>query len=148
MILEFLKNGVTLVKASARGDIALAGACLAMGADIHHKNDLPLRAAAMSGQADMVRFLVEKGADLHAGDDETLLYAGKRNDAATISFLLAQGADIGRMRLAHGEEVTPACLDAIDAVQSDQAAQDFAVRHRAMRDGLKKDYKKAFKPKN
>lgn len=146
MILDYLKNGATLVKACARGDVALADACLAAGADVHFKDDLPLRAAAMSGQTAMVRFLAAKGADIHACGEEALLYAGKRNEPEMIRFFLDQGADIARMRQRHGDEVTEACLDAIDAVQSDEAAQVFALRHQAMKNGLKKDYKKAFKP--
>jgi ankyrin repeat protein len=112
------ENGLLLITAAATNDIAGAESLLALGIDVHTDNDMPLRAAAMMGNAEMVKFLVDKGANVQASNNEALLYAAKRQDDATVSLLLSKGADIADMLRTHKKEVDQYCLETLDRHQS------------------------------
>ena len=89
--------------AASEGDLALAKALIAGGANLDRKNgagDAPLHPAVRNGRAELITLLLRRGADAGAeGDDgDTALHlAARRPDAAEnaglIAFLLDAGAD-------------------------------------------------------
>jgi hypothetical protein len=119
------EDGIELVSAAATGIVALAEDCLARGISVHAGNDLPLRTAALMGNAEMIRFLVDKGADVTAAGSEALLYAAKRQDEDTVAFLLSKGADIGEMMKQHRKSIDQDVLDILDRHQSSKLREAF-----------------------
>ena len=61
-----------LIKDCWRGDLSAAKECVEQGADIHVRNDWPLRLSATKGHLDVVKHLIKQGANIHAWNDEAL----------------------------------------------------------------------------
>jgi ankyrin repeat protein len=57
------------------------------GANIHAKDDFPLRWAAKNGHLEVVKFLVEQGANIHADNDFPLRWAAKNGHLEVVKFL-------------------------------------------------------------
>lgn len=89
-----------LIKAAARGDLAVVDAMIAQGADVHAGRDASLFNAACHGHLDVVRHLVGKRADIHAMEDAALLGAAMNGHLAVTMYLVDEGANI---QARHGE---------------------------------------------
>ena len=83
-----------LVDGAKKGDLAKVKEALANGADIHFKNDYPLRWAVSDGHLEMVKYLVFEGADIHVKDDEPAQLAASNGHLDVVKYLVSEGADI------------------------------------------------------
>jgi hypothetical protein len=77
-----------LARAAEKGDVEDIKQQLALGADIHHFHQAPLRLAARNKHRAAVIALCEHGARL----DEAVAYAAKEGDVDTLAMLLSCGA--------------------------------------------------------
>ncbi len=145
MMKSYLEKAALLVASAATGNPEDVRKCLADGANIHHENDLPLRAAAIMGNFENVKFLVEKGADVKAAHSEALLYAAKRGDHEIVAFLIAQGASIADVLQHHKADVDPECRKSLELPQSQKLRTEFEQNHRQLKDKLKTRKRPYFK---
>jgi hypothetical protein len=76
-----------LIDAAWTGGTETVEALLAVGADVHARDDYALREAAYRGHADTVRLLLGSGADAHAKDDEALRWAAYGGRTQTVQIL-------------------------------------------------------------
>jgi ankyrin repeat protein len=77
-----------LARAAENGDIQDIKQQLALGADIHHFHQAPLRLAARNKHRAVVTVLCEHGAKL----DEAVAYAASAGDVDTVAMLVSVGA--------------------------------------------------------
>jgi ankyrin repeat protein len=77
-----------LARAAENGDIQDIKQQLALGADIHHFHQAPLRLAARNKHRTAVIALCEHGARL----DEAVAYTASQGDVDTLAMLLSAGA--------------------------------------------------------
>ena len=81
--------------ASYYGHTATVALLLDRGADIHARDDAPLRLASENGHTSTVQILLlDHGANIHAWDDRSLRLASDNGHTATVALLLDRGADI------------------------------------------------------
>jgi ankyrin repeat protein/endonuclease/exonuclease/phosphatase family metal-dependent hydrolase len=79
-------NGA-LIYASERGHLEVVKYLVGKGADIHFKNDVPLRLASHNGYLEVVKYLVEKGANIHAENDIALNWAKAAGQSEVLNYL-------------------------------------------------------------
>jgi ankyrin repeat protein len=135
---EYQPKGYALVALAVEGDVEGVRRALADNADIVHFNDdLPVRAAAFTGNMATLEVIVEKGGNIRANSDEALLYAAKRGDMDMTRYLLSKGASVEVIKIHHAAEVDDACLDTINAVQSEKSADAWRDNMSALKGNLK-----------
>ena len=80
--------------AASNGDLDTCVKLIRKGADIHTRDDLALRWAALFGRRDVVKFLVENDANIHAENDRALRWAARNNHFEIMKLLVENGANI------------------------------------------------------
>jgi ankyrin repeat protein len=91
---------MSIVRASAKGDLALVKKLLTEGADINsadQKGRTALIEAAWGGHTDIVKLLVEHGADVDCADMSgftPLMRAVEEEHGAVVIYLIQKGADV------------------------------------------------------
>ncbi len=83
-----------LFAATIAGDARKVEKALALGADVHAKDNEALHLAAGNGYSDVVAVLLDCGADLHARKDGALQLAARNGRRETVALLLDRGANI------------------------------------------------------
>jgi len=63
------------------------------GADIHDRNDLPLKLVITNKNIEMIEFLLKKGANIHVDDDYPIRIGVDYGDIEMIELLLKYGAN-------------------------------------------------------
>lgn len=95
-----------LIKALHNGDPETAKKLIQSGADIHAKDDLALRLAALYGHLELVKLLVELGSDIESNNGEALIWASIGRDQRhrdVVKFLIESGAKTRGERAYNGE---------------------------------------------
>ena len=91
---------MSIVRASAKGDLAQVKKLLAEGADINSadsKGRTALIEAAWGGYIDVVKLLIEQGADVDCADMSgfsPLMRAVEEEHVAVVTYLIQKGADV------------------------------------------------------
>lgn len=135
---EYQRKGYALSPAAAKGEVDNVRRLLAEDADVHFHIDLPVRAAAFTGNFETLKVLVEEGAaDIHANKEEALMNAAKRGDADMTRYLLSKGADVATMKEHHAHELDGICLATLDAVLSEKPAEAFKENFSALKGNLR-----------
>jgi hypothetical protein len=94
-----------LVRAAEKGDVEDIKQQLALGADIHHFHQAPMRLAARNNHRAAVMAVSEQGARL----DEAVAYAASEGDVDTLAMLLSAGASSKSVRLLRASFASRGC---------------------------------------
>jgi hypothetical protein len=81
-----------LKNASSRGHLDIVKYLIENGANIHYRNDLPLRLASNRGRLDVVKYLIENGANIHASNNGALKMATRGGYKNVVNYLKEQMA--------------------------------------------------------
>ena len=137
MLIEY--DGIDIYINNNDKDYALAVACrgghseiakilVKCGANIHYKNDMPLRDAVKISNIELVEFLLEHGAKANANNSEALWLAAKQGEVGIMEMLIEHGAQINanngmalKMAVKEGEYESVKCLieHGADMVETD-----------------------------
>jgi ankyrin repeat protein len=107
---------MNLIRASAKGDLAVVKKFLAEGAEVNGADGsgrTPLIEAAWGGHADLVKYLVDKGAEVNAADNAgytALMRACEIGNVPIITCLINKGASVNTRGKVRG--TTPLMLAA------------------------------------
>ena len=69
---------ISVCNASRNGHVQVVKIVLENGADIHAREDEPLRVASEKGHTEIVKLLLQHGADIHAREDYPLRVASEK----------------------------------------------------------------------
>jgi len=67
---------------------------VSVGADIHARDDDPLRRSANRGHLEVVKYLISIGANIHADNEYALIWSAEDGHLDVVKYLLSIGADI------------------------------------------------------
>ncbi|KAJ3087263.1 hypothetical protein HK102_011476 [Quaeritorhiza haematococci] len=99
------RESLALVMAAEGGHVPVVKMLLEAGADVHTRQDTPLRWATTHGRTEVVRLLVEAGANVNVTNGEPLTHACQLGFIDIVKILLAAGADI---HINHGKSLVEA----------------------------------------
>jgi len=88
----------SLRSAATNGHTSIAEYLLGLGADVHHRVELPLRCACQDGHSETVKLLLKAGANPNVYRAEALLDAIEYGHIETVKVLLENGTDPSRLR--------------------------------------------------
>ncbi len=81
-------NEEELVDACYYGFLHMVKYYVENGANIHFRDDYPLKEACSRGHLDIVKYLIENGANIHGVKDEVLKYAVHYGQLETVKYLV------------------------------------------------------------
>lgn len=134
----FKDKNLALVTAIADRDVAMIGASLKNGADIHYNDDFPLRCAAYLGYVEIVDVLLQKGANVHANGNEPLFTAIKTRDYTLINLLLEKGASLQAVLDTRKDKLVAADLDLIGGLRARDAHAEAEKRRKELQEKARK----------
>lgn len=80
-----------LLYACQNGHLSIIKLLIEHGANIHYKNDLPLRVAVF-GHLSIVQYLIEQGADIYAENEQAVQLAEVYGSISVLRYLISKGS--------------------------------------------------------